>query len=193
MTVPLMVLAVPAALAGFLNSPLMGKNNFGSWIRFHGEAEAAHLDAKIVAFSLITFAVGAAAGWLVYAKGMPQRDPTLNMGFATTLFQNRFYVDAFYLKAIVRPVREQVARASYWLNQNVFDAPPNLGGKGGVAAGRLAYAFDRNAIDGVVNGSGRLASVFGRGLRLLQNGNVQAYATGMFVGVVALAVIFAAR
>jgi hypothetical protein len=38
-----------------------------------------------------------------------------------------------------------------------------------------------------------VASVFGRGLRLLQNGNVQAYATGMFVGVVALAVIFAAR
>ena len=194
MTVPLMVLAVPAAFAGFLNSQLMGKNNFGTWIRLPvEEAHSVELDPKIVAISLITAAVGITVGWLVYGKGLPRRDPTLHMGFATTLFQNRFYVDAFYLKAIVRPVRVQVAAASYWLNQHVFDAPPNLAGKGGVAAGRLAYSFDRNAIDGVVNGSGRVASIFGRGLRLLQNGNVQAYATGMFVGVVALAVIFAAR
>jgi len=194
MTVPLMILAVPAALAGLLNSPFMGDNNFGSWIRLAGEEKhTVELDPKIVAVSVITAAIGITVGYLVYGKGLPQRDPTLHMGFATTLFQNRFYIDEFYLRAIVRPVRVQVARASYWLNQYVFDAPPNLAGKGGVAAGRLAYAFDRNAIDGVVNGSGRLASVFGRGLRLLQNGNVQAYATGMFVGVVALAVIFAAR
>ena len=102
-------------------------------------------------------------------------------------------MDEFYLRAIVRPVRIQVAAASNWLNQNVFDAPPNLASKGGVAAGQLAYAFDRNAIDGVVNGSGRVASIFGRGLRLLQNGNVQAYATAMFIGIVALAVVFSAK
>ena len=194
MTIPLMILAVPAALAGFLNSPLMGKNNFGTWIRLPGEEpHTVELDPKIVAISLVTAAVGITVGYLVYGKGLPRRDPTLHMGFATTLFQNRFYVDAFYLKAIVRPVRSQVAAASYWMNQHVLDAPPNLAGKGGVAAGRLAYSFDRNAIDGVVNGSGRVASIFGRGLRLLQNGNVQAYATGMFIGIVALAVIFAAR
>jgi NADH-quinone oxidoreductase subunit L len=81
MTVPLMVLAVPAALAGFLNSPLMGKNNFGSWIRLPTEkAHTVHVDPKIVAFSVVTFALGAAVGWLVYGKGMPQRDPTLHMG-----------------------------------------------------------------------------------------------------------------
>jgi NADH-quinone oxidoreductase subunit L len=193
-TGPLMVLAVPAALAGFLNSPLMSKHsNFGSWIRFAGPPHAPHLDPTMVVFSVVTGLVGIGVGYLVYGAGLPVRDPTLNMGFATKLFQNRFYIDEFYLRGIVRPVRVQVAAASYWLNQNVFDAPPNLAGKGGVAAGRLAYSFDRNAIDGVVNGSGRVASVFGRGLRLLQNGNVQAYATGMFVGVVALAVIFAAR
>ena len=194
MTVPLLVLAVPAALAGFLNSPLMPRRyNFGTWIRFAGVARAPHLDPTMVAFSVVTGLAGITVGYLVYGAGLPVRDPTLNMGLATKLFQNRFYVDEFYLRAIVRPVRVQVAAASYWLNQNVFDAPPNLAGKGGVAAGRLAYSFDRNAIDGVVNSTGRVASLFGRGLRLLQNGNVQAYATGMFVGVVALAVIFAAR
>ncbi|MEP7055947.1 MAG: NADH-quinone oxidoreductase subunit L [Actinomycetota bacterium] len=194
-TGPLMVLAVPAALAGFLNSPwtTTAHSNFGSWIRFGGAPHAAHLDPTMVVFSVVTGLTGIAVGYLVYGAGMPSRDPTLNMGFATTLFENRFYVDAFYLRAIVRPVRVQVAAASYWINQNILDAPPNLAAKGGVVAGELAYSFDQNAIDGVVNGSGRVASIFGRGLRLLQNGNVQAYATGMFAGVVALAVIFAAR
>jgi NADH:ubiquinone oxidoreductase subunit 5 (subunit L)/multisubunit Na+/H+ antiporter MnhA subunit len=184
---------VPALLVGFLNSPMMGHNNFGAWIRFAGEAETPHLDAKMVAISLITGFTGIAVGYLVYGAGIPVRDPTLNMGFATRLFQNRFYIDEFYLRAIVRPVRVQVAAASYWFNQNVLDAPPNLAGKGGVAFGRATYSFDQTAIDGVVNGSGRLAALFGRGLRLFQNGNVQTYATGMFIGIVALAVVVAAR
>jgi NADH-quinone oxidoreductase subunit L len=194
MTVPLMVLAIPAAFVGFVNSPLMpDDSNFGAWIRFHGEAHAPHLNATMVGFSLATGLVGIAVGLLVYGAGLPERDPTLNMGFATRLFANRFYIDELYLRAIVRPVRIKVAAASNWLNQNVFDAPPNLAGKGGIAFGRAAYSFDQSAIDGVVNGSGRLASVFGRGLRLFQNGNVQTYATGMFIGIVALAVIVAAR
>ncbi len=192
-TVPLIVLAVPALLVGFLNSPMMGHNSFGAWIRFAGEAETPHLDPRMVAISLVTGLTGIAVGYLVYGAGLPERDPTLNMGFATRLFQNRFYIDEFYLRAIVRPVRVQVARASYWFNQNVLDAPPNLAGKGGVSLGRATYSFDQTAIDGVVNGSGRLAALFGRGLRLFQNGNVQTYATGMFVGVVALAVVVAAR
>jgi len=192
-TVPLIVLAVPALLVGFVNSPLAGHNSFGAWVRFAGEAHTPVLDPKMVAISLITGLGGIAVGYLVYGAGMPARDPTLNLGFLTRLFANRFYVDEFYLRVIVRPVRIQVAAASNWLNQKVLDAPPNLGGTGGLAAGRLAYRFDQGAIDGVVNGSGTLASLFGRGLRLMQNGNVQAYATGMFIGVVALAVLVAAR
>jgi NADH-quinone oxidoreductase subunit L len=193
MTGPLMALAVPALLVGFVNSPLVGHSNFGAWVRFEGEAHQAHLDPKMVAVSLLTGLTGIAIGYLVYGAAMPERDPTLNLGFATTLFVNKFYLDELYLRAVVRPIRVQVAAASNWFNQKVLDAPPNLGGQGGVALGRLAYRFDQGVIDGAVNGSGTLASVFGRGLRLMQNGNVQAYATAMFIGVVTLAVVVAAR
>jgi NADH:ubiquinone oxidoreductase subunit 5 (subunit L)/multisubunit Na+/H+ antiporter MnhA subunit len=115
------------------------------------------------------------------------------MGFATTLLERRFYLDDLYLNGIVRPMRGTIADAANWLNQNVFDAPPNLAGKGAVVAGRAAYAVDQTLIDGTVNGSGRASALVGRVLALAQNGNVQAYATGMFVGVVALAVTIAAR
>ena len=54
----------------------------------------------------------------------------------------------------------------------------------------LVMWFDRNVIDGIVNGIGRVASRSGRGLKYLQTGNVQWYAVGLFVGVLALAIVF---
>jgi NADH-quinone oxidoreductase subunit L len=195
MTGPLMVLAVPAALIGLVGSPLLGKgHNFAAWVAFAGQqTEQARINTGLAGMSVLIAIVGVAVGYSVYGKGLPKRDPTLHMGLATKVLQRKFFLDDLYLHGLVRPVRVQVARASDWLNQKVFDAPPNLGAKAAVAMGRAAYAIDQSVVDGAVNGSGRTAGFFGRGLRLLQNGNVQAYATAMFVGIVALAVAVAAR
>jgi NADH-quinone oxidoreductase subunit L len=131
--------------------------------------------------------------YAVYGRGLPRRDPTLSMGPLTMLFQNKFYLDELYLNGVVRPTRVAISNAAYWLNQNVFDAPPNLGAKATIALGQGTYVVDQEVVDGAVNGSGRTADMLGKGLRLLQNGNVQAYATAMFIGVVALTVVFSAR
>ena len=45
-------------------------------------------------------------------------------------------------------------------------------------------------IDGIVNGAGETAGRTGNVLKHLQTGNVQWYAVGLFVGVIALAVVF---
>ena len=51
--------------------------------------------------------------------------------------------------------------------------------------------FDRNVIDGAVNGVGhRRRATSGGILRYLQTGNVQRYAVVLFVGVIALAIVF---
>jgi NADH-quinone oxidoreductase subunit L len=195
MTGPLMVLSVPALFLGLLGSPLM-KNGayFGKVIAFAGQqVEVPHLHVALAGASIGLFLLGAGVGFAVYARGLPRRDPTMNMGFATTLFVNKFYLDELYLNGIIRPIRTSVATGANWLNQNVFDAPPNLFGKYAVRAGRGAYSVDQSVVDGAVNGSGRTTDYLGRGLRLLQNGNVQAYATAMFIGIVALAVVFSAR
>jgi NADH-quinone oxidoreductase subunit L len=195
MTVPLMVLAVPAALLGLLGSPLLSKGAyFAKVIAFRGqEIHPPHFHVALGGASVLLFLVGVGVSFAIYGKGQPRRDPMLHMGFATTLFANKFYLDELYLNGLIRPVRTTVSTAAYWLNQNVFDAPPNLMGRAAVTAGRGAYAVDQSVVDGAVNGSGRTADYLGRGLRLLQNGNVQAYATAMFIGVVALAVVFSAR
>jgi NADH-quinone oxidoreductase subunit L len=195
MTVPLMVLAVPAVLVGYWNAPFFPDGyNFSRVTAFVGKAyHEPELVPTVAGLSLLLFLAGIGLAYSIYGSGRPDRDPTLHMGVATTVFARKFFLDDLYLGGIVRPVREQVAQASYWLNQKVFDAPPNLGGRAGVALGRVAYRVDQTVVDGAVNGAGRGARFVGRGLRLLQNGNVQAYATGMFVGIVALAVIFSAR
>jgi len=54
----------------------------------------------------------------------------------------------------------------------------------------LVMWFDRNVIDGIVNGSGRNAVRSGRALKYLQTGNVQWYAVALFVGVLALTIVF---
>jgi NADH-quinone oxidoreductase subunit L len=190
-----MVLAVPALVLGLLGSPLMEKGPyFAKVIAFRGqEVHPPHFHLALGGASVLLFLVGVGTAYAIYGKGLPRRDPTLNMGFATTLFANKFYLDELYLNGIIRPVRTTVATAAYWLNQNVFDAPPNVLGRLAVKAGDGAYAVDQSVVDGAVNGSGRTADYLGRGLRLLQNGNVQAYATAMFIGIVALAVVFSAR
>ena len=50
--------------------------------------------------------------------------------------------------------------------------------------------FDRTVIDGIVNGVGRGRRANRQRLKYLQTGNVQWYAVALFVGVIALTVVF---
>ena len=59
-----------------------------------------------------------------------------------------------------------------------------------VIGGRLAEAmawFDRNVVDGVVNGIGALTRRSGTGLARVQTGRVQNYALGIALGLIAMA------
>jgi NADH-quinone oxidoreductase subunit L len=56
--------------------------------------------------------------------------------------------------------------------------------------GQGAVWFDRNVVDGAVNGIAGIAGFTGGLLRYIQSGNVQRYAAFMFTGVVILAIIF---
>ena len=42
-----------------------------------------------------------------------------------TTLENRYYIDAFYMRAIVYPVRDTWSAGVYWFNQNVLDAVVN--------------------------------------------------------------------
>jgi NADH-quinone oxidoreductase subunit L len=94
------------------------------------------------------------------------------------------------MRDIVFPVRDQASASAYWFNQNVLDRIVNGAAWVTVRVSRLVNWFDKTVIDGFVNALGGGAEEAGSLLKYIQSGNVQWYAVGLFVGVIALAIIF---
>ncbi|MEA2579435.1 MAG: NADH-quinone oxidoreductase subunit [Actinomycetota bacterium] len=188
MTGPLVFLAAATVGVGFLGSPLLHAPFF-KWVYF-GEPEAIHFVPWIALLGTAAALGGIALAYAVY-KEKRERDPLEGaLGPFWGLFQNRYYIDAFYMRAIIYPVRDRLSAAVYWFNQNIIDGVVN--GVAALARGVsvVVYWFDRNVIDGFVNAVGSGAEEGGGLLKYLQSGNVQWYAVGLFVGVIALTIIF---
>jgi NADH-quinone oxidoreductase subunit L len=67
-----------------------------------------------------------------------------------------------------------------------------VGGPGRKLFDGIAW-FDRNVIDGAVNGTASVVRVAGTGLRRLQSGQVRGYALGLATGAVLLLGYFVTR
>ena len=92
---------------------------------------------------------------------------------------------------VVAGVKGPIARAMYWINQNVLDAIVNGVATGAKGTARFLYRFvDQGAIDGSVNASGSAAEGSGQLLRGIQTGKISNYAALLFGGVVLIAGIF---
>jgi NADH-quinone oxidoreductase subunit L len=164
MLVPIVLLAVGAALAGLLGSPLIGGNNFGSWI---ATPQLPARGAVVVNWGLAATAtavavLGIALGWRLYRKGLPEREYLTRFPLLYSTLEHKFYVDDLY-DGSVRGVVGGLAPATYW--------------------------FDQRVIDGVVNGIALGTRQLARGLRYVQTGQAQWYAAALFIGVVGLAVV----
>jgi NADH-quinone oxidoreductase subunit L len=169
MTVPLIILAIPAALAGVL----AGWPPESGWIHrflhpvfFDIESEPFGIVAFILLLvSLVIGAAGITVAWYLYLQ-RPELPGRLAARFprAYGASLNKFYMDEIYEAAVIRPV---------------------IG-----FAGWLWTFVDTRVIDGAVNGLAWLWGRFGRLLRPLQTGRAQSYALAILVGVVVLIVIF---
>ncbi len=197
MTGPLVALAIPSVLIGLINLPFewFQPYAFSAWTMHSLEYWASHpveFVLPIAAVATILALAGVGLGRALYRE-VPERDPMLNMGFVTTLLQNKYYLDHLYEGVIVRGIRDPIANAAYWFNDNVLDRVVYLAGAGAVRTGRAVYEVgDQKGIDGAINGLGLSAIWSGARMRLAQSGNVQLYAGAMFVGVIVLAIAFAA-
>jgi NADH-quinone oxidoreductase subunit L len=164
MLVPIVLLAVGAALAGLLGSPLIGENNFGSWIATPQlpARGAVVINWGLAATATAVAVLGIALGWRLYRKGLPEREYLTRFPPLYTTLEHRFYLDDLY-DGSVRGVVGALAPATYWFDQRVIDG----------------------AVNGIALGTRQLA----RGLRYLQSGQAQWYAAALFIGVVGLAVV----
>ena len=185
MTGPLVVLAISTVVAGFLGAPQLGAV-FADWVHFGEEVHTATFHWTVALIGTGAALLGIFAGYALY-KERREVDPLEDrLGVFWRVLQHRYYIDDFYMNAIVLPVRDRASAAVYWFNQNVLDGIVN-------GAAIVAYWFsgvivwiDRNVIDGAVNGAGTAMETFGKGLRTLQSGKVQWYAVCLFAGVIVL-------
>ena len=188
MAVPLVFLAFGTIVVGFLGAPQLNAAFF-DWVYFE-EPEALKFVPWIALLGIAAALSGIALAWGLYGK-RKERDPLLVLGPVWTALQQRLYIDAFYMRAIVYPVRDKLSASVYWFNQNILDGIVN-----GVAAAtrgvsQLVNLFDRDVIDGTVNGLAGTAGFSGGLLKYIQSGNVQRYMAFLFIGVIVLAIVFA--
>jgi NADH-quinone oxidoreductase subunit L len=166
MLLPLVVLAGLAIVGGGLNLPFTGDLHLlEHWLEPVLFGNERHLDVATGT------KVGLAAAAVVAAL--------VGIGLAA----------AVYLKGRIKPVEPRIL-ADGWKYDEAISAFAGGPGRAGFEA---AATFDREVVDGAVNGVAALVRRSGSGLRHVQSGYVRSYALGVAVGVVAILAYFLTR
>ncbi len=189
-TVPLIVLAVLAFAAGFVNAPFSG-HALGEFLTSAMQVGEQPLAAMwIMVVSTVIAAVGILLAWGIYGRGsepagqsvqggeIPLDGAQANGGLQPDrmerafpgvyqLLHNKYYVDEFYSMVIIRPV---------------------------IALGKGLWALDRHLVDGFVNLLARLTGNAGGALAQGHNGQFQTYGlVTVLGGITVFAVAFLLR
>lgn len=163
MTFPLIVLAVLAIIAGFVETPWNGW--FGSWLS--GEPEDAHGSGVVIIASIAVGLLGIYLGWLVYGKGSVSRTVIAErLPWLVNLLERSYYVDELCAAVIIKPLK---------------------------ALGAALNVFDEYVVGGVVRAAGKATSSVGRLSARLQNGQVQTYNLAAVIGFVIIVIAIVGR
>ncbi|MDU0372568.1 NADH-quinone oxidoreductase subunit L [Hymenobacter endophyticus] len=174
MTFPLIVLAILAAVGGFMNAPFfLGEENaylsnylaplFTYSKQLNPAAFGVHAD-HATELMLIGLSVGAGVLGIILAyvqyvsRGVRPVEDGESRGFLENLIYHKYYIDELYNALFVRPIM--------WLSRGLFRYVEN------------------GIIDPIVNGFGRLTMGGGQLLRYVQTGSVETYLILMVVGIV---------
>ncbi|HEX4867658.1 MAG TPA: NADH-quinone oxidoreductase subunit L [Acidimicrobiales bacterium] len=166
MTAPLVILAGLAIVGGGLNLPFTPDLHLlGHWLEPVLYGNEAHIDVE----------TGTKVGLAVIA---------VIVGLAGILAAG-----AVYLQKRVKAVEPEILANGWYYDSSItaFMGGPGRAGFQGAAD------FDKDVVDGAVNGVAALVRGGGRGLRFFQSGYVRGYALGLGVGVVVLLGYFLTR
>ena len=171
MTIPLIILAVLSTVGGFIGVPeaLHGHHWLEHWLEpvFGKPTEAPGVMGLSQNTELVLMAVSVTGAIiaLVYAyvkyvnrANVPARGDE-NRPALVNLSYHKFYIDEFYDTIIRKPLD--------------------------YLSGFFYKVVDKMGIDGIVNGLGEGSVETGKGLRLLQTGNVGFYIFMMVIGIIA--------
>ncbi|MBP3967375.1 NADH-quinone oxidoreductase subunit L [Paenibacillus lignilyticus] len=164
MTIPLIILAVLAVVAGFVQTPW--NDTLGTWLTDGAEKEHGG-GGLVMVISAAVGLLGLYLGWLVFVKGTIARDAVSSRApWLVRLLERKYYMDELYDMLLVRPLR---------------------------GLGQLLNMVDDYVVDGLVRVAGGTAVLFGRGGTRLQSGQIQTYGLVTLLGLVVLIVAIVGR
>jgi NADH-quinone oxidoreductase subunit L len=161
MTIPLIVLAIPAAVIGFWGSPLL---DYGFQRFLEGpNYETIQPDYILATIGSVLAVVGMALAWMWYGARAYVTEPLLRLGAVYRVLNRRYYIDELYM----------------WLIDKLA-----------IGVAFALSAFDRGGLDQVGNGLALGIAGAGSVLRKIQTGRVQNYGLVLFGGMAVIALLF---
>lgn len=159
MLMALVTLAIAATVFGLLGSPLLA-NALQRFVYYGPLPHLEPLSAQLLGFALGTLVAvsGIALAWLLYVRQSVKLEAPESM---TRLLQRRYGIDTLYYRLVADPLTR---------------------------AGLALPLFDRDLIDGAVDGLGRASLRLGNVLRRLQTGRVDHYAWTLALGALILVI-----
>ncbi len=148
--------------------------------------------AELAILSIILAVAGISLMYIYLVKGLfkGMTEKAAPARFVYTTLVNKYYLDVLYTDIIVGAFKGPIARAMYWINMNIIDKVVVGAGVSARLVGGFVYKYiDQGVVDTVVNASGAGAEGGGQFLRRSQSGKVQQYASLLFGGAVAFALI----
>ena len=176
MVLPMAVLGVVAVFLGYLANPQWTEeigiprhwitgflgDGLQAALGLHEHAPTLDFSRWMATISTVAALSGVVLAALIYARRQGQeKDPLERLGPVHTLLSNKYYLDTLYEDVIVR-------KWFYRIIAGLFDW------------------LDRNLVDGIVDLVGWFFRNIGTAIGKFQTGQVQAYATGIAFGVLAI-------
>ena len=192
MTTPLLALSVFAIASGWVNIPGV-YTGFTDWVttrknkivEYHPES----FDLFALSSGLLAGLLGIALGYYLYQlQGSAETgDDKIKIQPIWSVLENKYYLDDFYFKYVIDPVKINISRAVDKFNTKVIDRFVNGFGQIASLLGGVVYNnFDQNGIDKLLNMSSSGTDSFGGKVKLLQTGKTQQYLMLFLGGVVTI-------
>jgi NADH-quinone oxidoreductase subunit L len=188
MTLPLIILAIFAVLAGFVNTPFY--HGLSSFL-LPGEAGA--FDPTVMIIAIIVALAGIGFGWALYRNAFATAadlDPLERMMPGVFRLLNRkFYFDELYANTFGK-LSYALAWAWNLLDRYVIDGLIRLTAAITVFFGRLNFIIDDTVLNDGADALSDGTYNTGDTVRQVETGKIQDYVSLIFAGVVVLGLIY---
>ena len=195
MTTPLIVLAGFAVVAGWVNIPGI-YTGFTDWVttrknpivEYHPES----FDYFALSSGLLAGLAGIGLAYYVYQiLGRPEDgDQKIKVEPIWNILENKYYLDYFYFKYIINPIKSTVANIVDRFNTNILDRTVNMFGIAATFLGNIVYEkFDQGGIDKALNIASSSTDALGARVKLIQTGKTQHYIMYFLTGVIVISLL----